>query len=102
MMKIDNNLYYVKSDRWSDFLNSYSNFRFKHEGGFAYPDYIYRIADDGKKIRINISEPCVNVWDDKDKNSQREVWLYQEGRGWGHKNVVAPYIQDLINAGYIE
>jgi hypothetical protein len=101
-MKLKDNLHYIRQDRWKSFLESYSAFGYNHEGGFAYPDFVYKDFDDGCRIKINISESCINVWDCEDKNSQREVLVWKDSVGHGCKERTAPYVQDLIEAGYIK
>jgi hypothetical protein len=101
-MKIHDYLFYIKQDKWEKFLQNYDQFGYKHEGGFAYPDYVYKEFDDGKTVKVKISDPCVNMWDNEDKNQQREVWVWEGCYGKGKKEIVQPYITDLINAGYIE
>lgn len=95
-------LFYIKQDRWDEFLREYERFGFKREGGCAHPDYVSRLETDGRRTQICISEPCVNMWDNEDKNQQREIWVWLERHGYGSKDVVAPYIQDLFDAGYVE
>lgn len=102
-MKIHDYLFYIDADRWNDFLADYEHFGFKREGGFAYPDYVYKTVADKKVLRINISVPCVNVWDDDDKNGQREIWLWTDRKfGSGDKETVLRYIQDLVDAKYVK
>lgn len=101
-MKIHDYLFYIKEEKWENFLQNYDQFGYVHEGGFAYPDYVYKNTADGKKIKIAISKPCVNIWDNEDKNQQREIWLWDGNRGYGRKAIVQPYIQDLIESGYSE
>jgi len=106
-MKEHDYLFYIDSERWEEFLKSYEKFGFKREGGFAYPDYVYRETDDGKHLKVHIDKPCVNMWDGEDKNSQREIWL-MDGKnrnakfGSGNKAKVLPYIRDLVDAGYVK
>jgi len=102
-MNIHDYLFYVDLDKWQEFLTNYEKFGFKREGGYAYPDYVYKKVADNKVIRINISEPCVNMWDNDDKNGQREIWLWTDRKfGTGHKETVLKYIQDLVDAGYVK
>lgn len=102
-MKIHDYLFYIDSDRWTDFLTNYEQFGYKREGEFAYPDYAYKTVADGKVLRIGISDPCVNMWDREDKNGQREIWLWTDRKfGTGNKETVLKYIQDLVDAGYVK
>lgn len=107
-LKIKPYVYYISQDKWQDFLQNYEQFGFKREGGFAYPDYVYRKANNEKDIEIRIDKTCVNMWDDEDKNSQREIWLwdknYKDDRRYGtsDKETILPYIKDLVDAGFVE
>ncbi len=102
-IKVHENRYYIKKDRWDDFLKvSKSEFGFKDYSRIIYPKYIIRDCVDGYDIRIGISQPCVNVWNDEDKNEQREIWLWRGRGGNASKKIVKPYINDLIEAGFIE
>ena len=101
-MVIHDGIYYIEKDRWDEFLRVYEKYGFSLNSRFIYPEAITRPALDGWYIRINKSEPCVNMCDDEDKNDQREIWLYNGlGRGWGGKEQVTPYIWDLINDGFV-
>jgi hypothetical protein len=102
-MKIHDYLFYIGQDRWDEFLESYEKFGFKREGGFAYPDYVHKTVADGKVLRIGISDPCVNMWDQEDKNGQREIWMWTNRKfGTCNKEIILEYIQDLISAGYVK
>ena len=99
-MVINKNIYYINEDKWEEFLNKYKEYGYVQEGGFAYPDYVRKLVGD-YTVRIYISEPCENVWDHEDKNHQREVWIWNGCNGYGSRARVAPYIQDLIESGYV-
>lgn len=101
-MKVNELIYYIKKEKWDEFLLTYSQYGFVREGGFAYPDYVRRPTYDGREIRINISDPVINMWDGEDKNDQREVRVWHGRVGLGGKTDVAGYIQDLIVAGLVE
>ena len=101
-MKTRENACYIKDDKWMEFLDTYKDYGFVPHNTIIYPRYIVRNTQDGKRIQIGVSDPCVNVWDGQDKNGQREVWLWHDNYGYGHKNVVIPYVKDLISAGFID
>ena len=101
-MKIKDCLYYIKKDRWDEFLKNYSEFGFVNDKKTIYPQYIVRKEKDSNVIRIGISKPCVNVWDGEDKNGQREIWLKSGNFGYSAKSVVYGHIKDLIESGYVE
>ena len=101
-MKVKNLIYYIKKEKWDEFLLTYSQYGFVREGRFAYPDYVRRATHDNMEVRINISDPVINMWDDEDKNGQREVWVWCGSAGFGGKRAVAIYIQDLIDVGLVE
>lgn len=101
-MKINSLIYYIKKEKWDEFLLTYSQYGFVREGGYAYPDYVKRPAQDDGEVRICISDPVINMWDNEDKNRQREIWVHLDRFGIGGKEQVEGYIQDLINAGLVE
>lgn len=103
------NIYYIKSDKWEEFLNTFEQYGFILDPKYIYPQAITRDCSNGKRkqwIRINITEPCVNIWDNEDKNKQREIWLYYNEKdicyGKGAKEITTEYITDLINAGFVK
>ena len=101
-MTVNNDIYYISQARWDEFLSNSDYYGFVLNDRFIYPQALTRETEPGWYIRINISNPCINFWDGEDKNSQREVWLYNsEGRGWGSQSRTRDYVKDLINAGLI-
>lgn len=105
-MNIHEGMYYIKQDEWDRFLKSYKKYGFELNGRFIYPEAVTRPVSDTVWIQINISEPCVNMWDNEDKNDQREIWLCTktewETRGEAAKEKVTEFIMDLIEAGFVE
>ena len=101
-MLVNKNVYYIREDKWDEFLSiSKDVFGFTKDKKTRYPEYIIRECENGV-VRIGISKPCINVWDLEDKNGSREIWYWTGRNGRGSKNYVQPYIQDLIDSGYIE
>lgn len=101
-MKVNSLIYYIKKEKWDEFLLTYSQYGFVREGGYAYPDYVRKPTHDNGMVRINISNPVINVWDNEDKNHQREVWVWHGNSGIGGKEDIAGYIQDLIDVEFVE
>ena len=104
-MKIHKGIHYIKQDMWSKFLESYEQYGFKLNPRYIHPQAVTRDCSDEKWtqwIQINITEPCVNMWDREDKNGQREIWLWHNNFGSGNKTRVLPYVKDLVDAGFVE
>ena len=105
-MKIHDGIHYIKLDKWDEFLKSYEQYGFKLNPRYIHPQAVTRNVSDDTWIQINISEPCVNVWDNEDKNKQREVWLWtkddERNFGNGSKSATTEFITDLIEAGFVE
>ena len=108
-MKIHKGIHYIKPDMWDEFLKSYEKCGFKLNPKYIHPQAVTRDCSDEKWtqwIQINITEPCVNMWDDEDKNGQREIWLYYNGEdrcfGKGAKEITTEFITDLIDAWFVE
>ena len=108
-MKIHKGIHYIKPDMWDEFLKSYEKYGFKLNPKYIHPQAVTRDCSDEKWtqwIQINITEPCVNMWDDEDKNGQREIWLYYNGEdrcfGKGAKEITTEFITDLIDAWFVE
>ena len=103
-MKIHECIHYIKRDMWELFLVSCGQYGFNLEGRFVYPESVVRNLPNGDYIQINISEPNENIWSGEDTNKQREIWLWTENgkRGYGGKEKTTEFIEDLINAGFVE
>ena len=101
-MKLHEWACYIKADKFEEFLKTYTELGFANHPVIIYPKYVIRDTKDGKCLRVGISEPCVNVWDNEDKCGQREIWIWRGNFGYGNKKEVLPYIQDLIDAGFVE
>ena len=105
-MKIHDDIHYVKLDKWDEFLKSYEQYGFKLNPRYILPEAVTRNVSDNAWIQINISEPCVNMWDDEDKNEQREIWMWMKDDeryfGNGSKSATTKFITDLIEVGFVE
>lgn len=91
----------IAKDKWDSFIAQYTHYGYTREGGFAYPDYVYKIIDGDKRIKINISPPCINIWDGEDKNRRGEIWLWEHRIGHIVGDAERDYVLDLINAGFV-
>ena len=103
-MKVNSSIYYIKKEKWDEFLLKYHEYGFVREGRFAYPDYVQRPEAEYEVVRVYISDPVINMWDDEDKMRQREIWIRHNHSGVeeGGREEIKDYIQDLIDAGFVE
>lgn len=89
------------------FRSNFKNFGFTESQRIRYPKQVERAVGNEHILRVCIAEPCINIWDGKDKNNVGEFWLEtisgkQKGYGTCRDEIVKPYITDLIEIGIVD
>ena len=63
-----------------------------------YPKALVKILDDTFLLKVYVSEPCINMWDGKDKNRNSMLALvqYKNMRNGFYDSVVEHYGNDML------
>lgn len=87
-----------------DKMRELKKFGYKQSTKIIYPRCLEKEVGNSLYIRIYNGKPCINIWDGKDKNHTREIWLENDATEFGtaKRDKVEPYIKDLIANNMIE
>lgn len=89
------------------FRITFKMYGFAESQRIRYPKQVERTVDKEHVLRICIADPCINIWDGKDKNNVGEIWIEtisgkQKGYGTCRDEAVEPFIEDLIKADILD